>query len=95
MYDITACVEYTISSGTPDITVQLYINDGASSVVLIEDIEATKTGKHVVTLRYFYYAPSGDVPVDIALRCSATSAATLTKNTTVTVTNLGTLSLPA
>jgi hypothetical protein len=95
MYEITACVEYSIASGTPDITTQLYVNDGASSVVLAEDIESVKTGKFFVTLRYFYYAQNADVPVDIALRCSATSTVTLTKNTTVTVTNLGVLSLPA
>jgi hypothetical protein len=95
MYEITACVEYIIASGTPDITTQLYINDGASSVVLIEDLEASKTGKHIVNLKYFYYAQNADVPVDIALRCSSTSTVTLTKNSTVTVTNLGVLSLPA
>jgi hypothetical protein len=95
MYEITACVEYSIASGSPDITTQLYINDGASSVVLAEDIETVKTGKFFVTIRYFYYAQNADVPVDIALRCSATSTVTLTKSTTVTVTNLGVLSLPA
>jgi hypothetical protein len=95
MYEITACVEYSIAAGTPDITTQLYINDGGSSVTLIEDLESTKAGKHTVNLRYFYYAAAGDIPVDIALRCSSTSTVTLTKNTTVTVTNLGSLSLPA
>jgi hypothetical protein len=95
MYEITTCVEYIIASGTPNITTQLYINDGASSVVLIEDFEASKTGRHIVNLKYFYYAQNADVPVDIALRCSSTSTVTLTKNTSVTVTNLGVLSLPS
>ena len=92
MYEIVAVVEYNIASGTPDITTQLYINDGASSVVLIEDTEPSKAGKFVVTLRYFYYADAS-VPYDIALRCTSSSTITLTKNTTVTVTNLGQLAL--
>lgn len=95
MYEITACVEYSVAAGTPDITTQLYINDAASSVTLIEDLEVTKVGKFTVNLKFFYYAPTADIPVDIALRCSSTTAVTLTKNTTVTVTNLGALSLPA
>ena len=93
MYEISACVEYSIASGTPDITTQLYINDGASSVVLIEDLESTKAGKHTVNLRYFYYADSS-VPYDVALRCSSTTTVTLTKNTSVTVTKFGEVSLP-
>ena len=94
MYLIEACVEYSIAAGTPDITTQLYINDGASSVVLIEDLESTKAGKHTVNLSYYYYADSG-VPYDVALRCSSTSAVTLTKNTSLSITNLGQISLPA
>ena len=94
MYEITACVEYSVASGTPDITTQLYIND-SPAVTLIEDLETTKTGKHTVNLKSFYYAATADIPVDIALRCSSTTAATLTKNTTVTGTNLGSLALPA
>jgi hypothetical protein len=95
MYEITACVEYSVAAGTPDITTQLYINDGASSVTLIEDLQTAKVAKYTVNLRAYYYAPAVDIPVDIALRCSSTTAVTLTKNTTVTVTNLGSLSLPA
>lgn len=92
MYLIEACVEYSIAAGTPDISTQLYVNDGASSVVLIEDLESAKTGKHTVNLKYFYYADAS-VPYDIAVRCSASTAVTLTKNASVTVTNLGQLAL--
>ena len=94
MYLIEACVEYSIAAGTPDITTQLYINDGASSVVLIEDLESTKAGKHTVNMCYYFYADSS-VPYDVALRCSSTSAVTLTKNTSLSITNLGQISLPA
>lgn len=97
MYEIMASVEYIVASGTPDITTQLFINDGATSLVLIEDLESTKAGKHTVNLRFYLYVdPTLFSPfVDIALRCSSTSAVTLTKNTSVSVTVLGELSLPA
>jgi hypothetical protein len=97
MYEIMASVEYSIASGTPDITTQLYINDGATSQILMEDLEASKTGKHTINLKYYFFVdPSLFSPyVDIALRCSSTSAVTLTKNTSVSVTVLGELALPS
>ena len=97
MYEIMASVEYTIASGTPDITTQLYINDGATSQILMEDLESTKAGKHTINMRYYLFVdPTLFSPyVDIALRCSSTSAVTLTKSTNVSVTVLGELSLPA
>lgn len=97
MYEIMASVEYIVASGTPDITTQLFINDGPTSLVLIEDLESTKVGKHTINLRFYLYVdPALFSPfVDIALRCSSTSAVTLTKNTNVSVTVLGELSLPA
>jgi len=88
MYEIVASVQYTVAAGTPDITTQIYLNDGAGSAVLCQDIEPTKVGTHFVTLRYYFYADSG-VPYDIGLRCSATSAATLGLQTSFTVTKLG------
>ena len=97
MYEIMASVEYTIASGTPDITTQLYINGGETSQILMEDLESTKVGKHTITMRYYLFVdPTLFSPyVDIALRCSSTSAVTLTKNTNVSVTVLGELSLPS
>lgn len=97
MYEIMASVEYIVASGTPDITTQLYINDGATSQILMEDLESTKAGKHTINLRYYLFVdPTLFSPyVDIALRCSSTTAVTLTKNTNVSVTVLGELSLPA
>lgn len=97
MYEIMASVEYIVASGTPDITTQLFINDGPTSAVLIEDLESTKVGKHTINLRFYLFVdPTLFSPfVDIALRCSSTSAVTLTKNTSVSVTVLGIAALPA
>ncbi len=88
MYRLEASVEYSIAAGTPDITTQIYLNDGASSAVLMRDLESTKSGFHGVTLVYYFYADSG-VPYDIGLRCSSTSAATLTLQSSFTITRLG------
>lgn len=88
MYEVVASVQYTVAAGTPDITTQIYLNDGAGSAVLCQDIEPTKVGTHFVTLRYFFYADSS-VPYDLALRCSATSAVTVGLETSFTVTKLG------
>jgi len=88
MYEVVASVQYTVAAGTPDITTQIYLNDGAGSAVLCQDIEPTKVGTHFVTLRYFFYADSS-VPYDLALRCSATSAATVGLQTSFSVTKLG------
>lgn len=88
MYQILASVQYTVAAGTPDITTQIYLNDGAGSQVLAQDIEPTKTGTHFVTIAYYFYADSG-VPYDIGLRCSATSAATVGLQTSFTITKLG------
>jgi len=88
MYQILASVQYTVAAGTPDITTQIYLNDGAGSQVLAQDIEPTKAGTHFVTIAYYFYADSG-VPYDIGLRCSATSAATVGLQTSFTITKLG------
>ncbi len=88
MYQILASVQYTVAAGTPDITTQIYLNDGAGSQVLCQDIEPTKAGTHFVTIAYYFYADSG-VPYDIGLRCSATSAATVGLQTSFTITKLG------
>jgi hypothetical protein len=88
MYEIVASVQYVVAAGTPDITTQIYLNDGAGSAVLCQDIEPTKVGTHFITIRYYFYADSG-VPYDVGLRCSATSAATLGLETSFTVTKLG------
>lgn len=88
MYRIEASVQYTIAAGTPDITTQIYLNDGAGSAVLMTDLESTKAGTHTVTMVYYFYADSG-VPYDIGLRCSATSAVTVSLQTSFTVTKLG------
>jgi hypothetical protein len=88
MYKIEASVEYQIAAGTPDITTQIYLNDGAGSAVLISDLESTKAGTHTITMVYYFYADSG-VPYDLGLRCSATSAVTLGLQTSFSVTKLG------
>jgi hypothetical protein len=97
MYEIMASVEYSIASGTPDITTQLYINEAEVSQILMEDLESSKSGKHTINLKYYLFVDSSlfSPYVDIALRCSSTSAVTLTKNTSVSVTVLGQLALPA
>lgn len=88
MYQILASVQYTVAAGTPDITTQIYLNDGSGSQVLAQDIEPTKAGTHFVTIAYYFYADAG-VPYDIGLRCSATSAATVGLQTSFTITKLG------
>jgi hypothetical protein len=88
MYKLEASVEYTISSGTPDISTQIFLNDGVDSAILMRDLEATKAGFHTITLVYYFYADSG-VPYDIGLRCSSTSAATLGLQSSFTITRLG------
>jgi len=88
MYKLEASVEYTISSGTLDISTQIFLNDGVDSAILMRDLEATKAGFHTITLVYYFYADSG-VPYDIGLRCSSTSAATLGLQSSFTITRLG------
>jgi hypothetical protein len=87
MYEIKASVEY-LTAGTPTITTQIFLNDGASSEVLKNDkLVTTASGTYTVNLTYYLYVATA--PKDIALRVSSTTAATLTKQTTFTVTNLG------
>lgn len=96
MYEIQCSIEFTVASGTPDFTTQLYLNDGASSVVLISDTQHSATGTHSRTFTAFFYA-DGSVPYDLALRCYVTGAGsvTVTKNSVFSVTRLAAVSLPA
>ena len=88
MYEIKASVEYIVAAGTPTITTQIFLNDGASSAVLMADkLVVGATGTYTVNLTYYLYVTTA--PKDIALRVSSTTAVTLTKQTTFTVTNLG------
>ena len=87
MYEIKASVEY-LTAGTPTITTQIFLNDGASSEVLMNNkLVTTASGTYTVNLTYYLYVTTA--PKDIALRVSSTTAATLTKQTNFTVTNLG------
>ena len=87
MYEIKASVEY-ITSGTPTITTQIFLNDAASPEVLMNNkLVTTAAGTYTVNLTYYLYVTTA--PKDIALRVSSTTAATLTKQTSFTVTNLG------
>ena len=88
MYEVVASVQWTVASGTPDLTTSIFLNAGAGSLVLAKDVEPAKVGTHFVTVRTFFYADAG-VPYDIGLRCSSTSAATIGLETSFTVTNLG------
>ena len=88
MYEVVASVQWTVASGTPDLTTSIFLNDGAGSLVLAKDVEPAKVGTHFVTVRTFFYADAS-IPYDIGLRCSSTSATTIGLETTFTVTNLG------
>jgi hypothetical protein len=96
MYQVQCSVEFTIAAGTPIFSSQLYINDGASSVVLINNTHENPAGTHTMYLSAFFYADSS-VPYDLALRCFVTGAGSVvvTKNTSLSITNLGQISLPA
>ena len=88
MYEIKASVEYIVAAGTPSITTQIFLNDGASSAVLMADkLVVGATGTYTVNLTHYLYVATA--PKDIGLRVSSTTAATLTKQTSFTVTNLG------
>jgi len=89
MYRLECTTEIIVAAGTPNTTVQIYLNDGAGSAVLIEETQNNATvGKHALTLVYYFYADSG-VPYDIGLRVSSTTAATLGLQTSFSVTKLG------
>jgi hypothetical protein len=89
MYRLESTTEIIVAAGTPNTTIQIYLNDGAGSAVLIEETETNATvGKHAVTIVYYFYADSG-VPYDVGVRVSSTTAATLGLQTSFSVTKLG------
>ena len=86
MYEIKASVEYQ-TAGTPTITTQIYLNDTIPEVLMADKLVVGASGTYTVNLTYYLYVTTA--PKDIALRVSSTTAATLTKQTNFTVTNLG------
>lgn len=86
MYEIQASVEYQ-TAGTPTITTQIYLNDTIPAVLMADKLVVGASGTYTVNLIYYLYVDTP--PKDIGLRISSTTAATITKQSSFTITKLG------